>query len=58
MISTTFTQNELAHNVGCSRITVTRVLKQFTDEKLISRKNRKIIIEDMDALARYTDRAQ
>ena len=58
MISTTFTQNELAHNVGCSRITVSRVLKQFMDEKLISRKNRKIIIEDMDALARYTDRAQ
>ncbi|WP_439859560.1 Crp/Fnr family transcriptional regulator [Pseudomonas sp. MBLB4136] len=58
MISTTFTQSELAHNVGCSRITVTRVLKQFENEKLISRKNRKIIIEDIDGLARYTSRAQ
>lgn len=58
IISTVYTQNELAHNVGCSRVTVTRVLKKFVQEKLISIRNRKIIINDMDTLASYTDRVQ
>ena len=58
MISTLFTQGELAHNVGCSRITVTRVLKKFMAENLIGMKNKKIVINDMDALAAYTDRVQ
>ena len=57
-ISTLFTQGELAHNVGCSRITVTRVLKKFMAEKLISIEKKKIIIKDMEALAAYTDRIQ
>ena len=58
MISTLFTQGELAHNVGCSRITVTRVLKKFMAEQLISMKNKKIVINDLEALAGYTDRVQ
>ena len=58
MISTLFTQGELAHNVGCSRITVTRVLKKFMAENLIGMKNKKIVINDMEALAAYTDRVQ
>lgn len=58
MISTVFTQNELAHNVGCSRVTVTRVLKSFVQQNLISIKNKKIIINDIDTLASYTDRVE
>lgn len=58
MISTAFTQSELAHNVGCSRVTVTRVLKRFLKDNLISIKNKKIIINDMDTLLSYTDRVQ
>jgi len=58
IISTVFTQSELAYNVGCSRVTVTRVLKIFLQEKLISIRNKKIIINDMDTLASYTDRVQ
>ena len=58
MISTAFTQSELAHNVGCSRVTVTRVLKQFLKDNLISVRNKKIIINDMDTLISYTDRVE
>lgn len=58
MISTPFTQSELAHNIGCSRVTVTRVLKKFTAENLIGTQDRKIVIRDMEALAKYTDRVQ
>lgn len=57
-ISTVFAQNELAHNVGCSRVTVTRVLKKFLQDNLISIKNKKIVINDMDTLVSYTDRIQ
>ena len=58
MISTAFTQSELAHNVGCSRVTVTRVLKSFLKDNLISIQNKKIIINDMETLISYTDRIQ
>lgn len=58
IISTAFTQNELAHNIGCSRITVTRVLKEFAEKKLISICHKKIVIHDLEALADYTDRVQ
>lgn len=56
IISTALTQDELASNVGCSRITVTRVINKFVKEKLISIKDKKIIINDMETLANYTDR--
>ena len=55
IISTAFTQDELAHNVGCSRITVSRILKKFQQENLISIKNKKILIHDTISLADYTD---
>jgi CRP-like cAMP-binding protein len=44
--------------VGCSRVTVARVLKSFLDEGLIEKVNRKIVIRDMKTLAGYTDRLQ
>lgn len=58
MISTIFTQNELANNIGCSRVTVTRILKQFVQDQLISIKNKQIIIHDINTLASYTDPIQ
>lgn len=58
MISSSFTQSELAQNVGCSRITVTRQLKEFVKEGLIRIQNKKIVILDMATLASYTDRIQ
>lgn len=56
MISTAFTQTELAQNVGCSRITITRALSKFVKEDVIRIKDRKILIKDIDALASFTDR--
>ena len=58
MIPSAFTQSELAQNVGCSRITVTRQLKKFAKEGLIRIQNKKIVILDMATLASYTDRIQ
>ncbi|HWR38346.1 MAG TPA: Crp/Fnr family transcriptional regulator [Patescibacteria group bacterium] len=58
IISTVFTQNELAHNVGCSRITVSRILQRLRRENLISIRNKRIVIEDLEGLAGYTDRVQ
>ena len=54
-ISTSFTQAELAHNTGCSRVTVTRVLNRFVEEKIISVRDRRIVIHDIAALTAYTD---
>ena len=54
-ISTSFTQAELAQNTGCSRITVTRVLNRLVEEKIISIRNRKIVIHDLAGLTAYTD---
>ncbi len=58
MITTALTQSELAYNVGCSRVTVARILKSFFDEGLLGRVNRKIVIKDLDGLSRYTERIQ
>ena len=58
IISTVFTQSELAHNVGCSRITVSRILQKLLREDLISIRNKRIIIKDPARLASYTDRVQ
>ena len=55
-ISTRFTQAELAHNTGCSRITVTRFLNRLVEEKVISIKERRIVIHDLARLTAYTDR--
>jgi len=58
MITTALTQSELAYNVGCSRITISRILKSFFEEGLLEKVNRKIVIKDMTGLAKYTDRVQ
>ena len=57
-ISTVLTQSELAHNVGCSRITVSRILQKLLREGLIAISDKRIIINDAEGLARYTDRVQ
>lgn len=54
-INMVYTHQELANNIGCSRITVTRCLKKFSREKLISFENRKIIINNPDQLKKYID---
>lgn len=58
MITTALTQSELAYNVGCSRVTIARILKSFFDEGLLERANKKIVIKNMEGLAKYTDRVQ
>lgn len=55
LIDTPFTHQELASNIGCSRITVTRCLNRFLDENIIEYEDRKIIIKDSDALKQYID---
>lgn len=47
------THQDIADIIGCSRITVTRTLKKFKQEKIITSENRSIIIEDIDKLKRY-----
>lgn len=58
MVTTGFTQAELAQNTGCSRITVTRVLRRLVEERLISIRDKKIVIHDIAGLTAYTDRVQ
>ena len=45
-----FTQQELSFYVGLTRITVYKVLKEWTDEGIVSIKNRKINIINPEAL--------
>lgn len=54
-VNMVFTHQELANNIGCSRITVTNCLNKFLDEKIISYENKKIIIDDKEALKSYID---
>lgn len=55
-ISVSYTHQELANNVGCSRITVTRCLNRFISEGIIDIKNKRIIIKDIDRLQSYVDK--
>lgn len=55
LLDEVFTHQELASNIGCSRITVTRCLNRFIDEGVISYEGKKIIINDPAALKLYTD---
>jgi CRP-like cAMP-binding protein len=50
-----FTHQELADNIGCSRVTVTNCLKEFLDKEIISYDNKKIVLNDTDALKKYID---
>ena len=49
------THQDLANNIGCSRITVTNCLNKFLDENLISYEGKYIIINDPEALKEYVD---
>jgi CRP-like cAMP-binding protein len=55
-ISVSYTHQELANNVGCSRITITRCLNRFISEGIIDIKNKRIIIKDIDKLQSYVDK--
>ncbi len=57
-IGSRFTQMELAQNIGCSRITVTRILNEFRNQGLIQLRDKKITILDAETLASLTDKIQ
>ncbi|SHJ14844.1 cAMP-binding domain of CRP or a regulatory subunit of cAMP-dependent protein kinases [Clostridium cavendishii DSM 21758] len=50
-----YTHEELANNIGCSRITVTRCLNEFLKEGIIEYRNKKIAINKPDVLKSYVD---
>lgn len=50
-----FTHQELANNIGCSRITVTNCLNRLQDEHVIRYEDKKIVIDDAEALKKYVD---
>lgn len=52
-ISMIFTHEELANDIGCSRATVTNCLNKFLDERIIHYENKKIVIDDIQALKKY-----
>lgn len=54
-INIVFTHQELANNIGCSRITVTNCLNELLDEGIISYEDKKIIIDKPEALKAYID---
>jgi CRP-like cAMP-binding protein len=55
IINIAFTHQELANNIGCSRITVTNCLNKLISEEIISYKGKKIVINDPNALKKYID---
>jgi CRP/FNR family transcriptional regulator, cyclic AMP receptor protein len=55
IIDIPMTHQELADLIGCSRITVTKVLNEFKDKKVIDIVNRKIVIYDLERLKRWVD---
>ncbi len=50
-----YTHQELANNIGCSRITVTKGLSCFCDKDIIEYDDKQIIIKDEKALIEYID---
>ncbi|WP_176759074.1 Crp/Fnr family transcriptional regulator [Alkaliphilus peptidifermentans] len=54
-INMALTHQELANNIGCSRITVTRCLNKLLDEKVISYEGKYIVINRPDILKQYID---
>ena len=49
------TQDELADSVGMSAVHVNRVLQQLRADGLIALENRRLVIRDMDRLARFAE---
>lgn len=52
-INDRFTHEEIANLIGCSRVTVTRVLNRFKDENIINIMNGEIAIKDIENLEKY-----
>lgn len=50
-----FTHQELANNIGCSRITVTRCLNRLIKEDVIVYEEKRIVIKDSEKLKNYVD---
>ena len=50
-----YTHEELAYNIGCSRITVTRCLNEFLEDGIIWYDAKKIIISKPEVLKKYID---
>lgn len=50
----TYTHEELAKYLGCSRSTITHVLNHFKEDNLIDVQNRRVIIKDVEGLKKYT----
>lgn len=53
-INLTMTHQELANLIGCSRVTVTRVINELKNENIIDIKNKEIFILDMDSLKKLS----
>lgn len=54
-IPISLTHQELGTLVGCSRITVTRILNTFKKEGIISSENKTLIIHDLEKLKAYIE---
>lgn len=54
-INMALTHQELANNIGCSRITVTRYLNMLLDEGVIRYEGKCIVIDKPDILKQYID---
>lgn len=50
-----FTHEEIANMIGCSRVTVTKVLCDFEEEGLIYVRNNKIIVLNLEKLKEYVN---
>jgi CRP/FNR family transcriptional regulator, cyclic AMP receptor protein len=55
IIDIPMTHQELADLIGCSRITVTKVLKEFKSREIIDIVNRKIIIYNLENLKKWAE---
>lgn len=53
-INLTMTHQELANLIGCSRVTVTRIINELKNENIIDIKNKEICILDMEALKKLS----
>lgn len=53
IINTSFTHEEFANDIGCSRVTVTNCLKIFLNKGIIHYEGKKIIIDNINSLKKY-----
>jgi len=55
IVDEVLTHQELANNIGCSRVTVTNCLKELMDKEIISYQNKMIIINEPETLRSFVD---